>query len=125
MQHHVRNISRISDTDYVTDFSLWILESTKSEVCGRFITDSLTESLTDFLTDFRHVRESEKRPRTCVENAQLSLTVRWARLGCIVLTNTTSPQCLRNPIVVSVRAIVRGHRSWKSPPSSSESSQVL
>ena len=22
---------------------------------------------------------------------------RWARLGCIVLTNTTSPQCLRNP----------------------------
>jgi hypothetical protein len=29
---------------------------------------------------------------------ELSFTVRWARLGCIVLTNTTSPQCLRNPI---------------------------
>jgi hypothetical protein len=35
--------------------------------------------------------------------------------GCIVLTNTTSPQCLRNPIVVSFRATVRGHRSWKFP----------
>ena len=31
------------------------------------------------------------------EDVGLSLTVRWARLGCIVLTNTTSPQCLRNP----------------------------
>ena len=27
----------------------------------------------------------------------LSFTARWARLGCKVLTNTTSPQCLRNP----------------------------
>ena len=51
---------------------------------------------------------------TCGE-LELSFTVRWARLGCIVLTNTTSPQCLRNPIVVSFRATVRGHRSWKFP----------
>ena len=42
------------------------LRKVKSDVCGRVITDSLTESLTDFLTDFRLVRESEKRPRTCV-----------------------------------------------------------
>ena len=42
------------------------LRKVKSDVCGRVITDSLTESLTDFLTEFRLVRESEKRPRTCV-----------------------------------------------------------
>jgi hypothetical protein len=33
-------------------------------------------------------------------------------LGCDSVTNTTSPQCLRNPIAVSpdISAIVRGHR---------------
>ena len=51
---------------------------------------------------------------TCGE-LELSFTVRWARLGCIVLTHTTSPQMPQNPIVVSFRATVRGHRSWKSP----------
>ena len=51
---------------------------------------------------------------TCGE-LELSLTVRWARLGCIVLTHTTSPQMPQNPIVVCFRATVRGHRSWKSP----------
>ena len=54
-------------------------------------------------------------PAAALRRARLSFTVRWARLGCIVLTNTTSPQCLRNPIVVRSRAAVRGHRSWKSP----------
>lgn len=77
MQHHVRNI--ISDYRFLVMVSYKVLsryvysnlklltQTNKSEVCGRvLITDSLTESLTDFLTDFRIVRESEKRPRTCV-----------------------------------------------------------
>jgi hypothetical protein len=73
----------------ITDFSLCILESqivtqTKSEVCGRVITDSLTESLTDFLTDFRLVRESEKRPRTCV--GQMLIPARACQK--LVLTRT-------------------------------------
>jgi hypothetical protein len=31
------------------------------------------------------------------ETVRLSLTVRWARLGCTVLTNTTSPQMPQKP----------------------------